>query len=519
MKPKYLLLPIALLTLFSFTFLTGSKHATITWGPELKEPSGSTISKIVGTDESGIYAIRTKRKGLFSSIIILESFDAKMNQRASKEAVLKYNDKELEYEFALLSDGRLFVFGSFYNAKLSKSFLFYQEVDKKTLVFKGGLNKVSEVMSKSKYRQGSFWYRTSQDKSKIAIVDFSGYEKGSAEELVVTVYNENMVQLWTKNVRLPYNNELFSSDEVVVDNIGNVYISGVVYKEIAKSKRNGKPNYTYSIFAFRDMGDAVKEYKTQLQDKFITDLSFNILNNDGSIVCGGFYSDKGTFSIKGTFFMSIDPTTEAIKKQGVKQFDKEFLEEFMSENKASKGKELYEYDLKRLVLRDDGGAVLIAEQYFVNIVTTTTYTNGRASTTTTYYYNYNDMIVVSVNPSNNIDWAIKVPKRQVTRNDGGYFSSFASQVKGDKVFLLFNDNPKNLTIKDAKKTYNFNGKGSVITLATIDSKGEYEKSLFASNAAESIIARPKICKQMSEDEMIVYGEIKKTFKLARIKFN
>jgi hypothetical protein len=520
MKSKIAFLLFIASTLFSFTYMAGSKYAIVTWGPELKEPSGSTISDIIGADESGIYAVRTKRKGLFSYIIILESFDAKMNQRATKEFVMKYNDKELEYEFSILSDGRLFLFGSFYNAKLSKSFLFYQEIDKKTLAMKGSLNKVSEVLSKSRYRQGSFSYAISRDKSKIAIVDQTAYQKGESEEFIMTVYNENMVQLWTKTVKLPYKEELFATDMYVVDNKGNLYVSGIVYDDVAKTKRGGKPNYNYSILAYRKEGTEMKEYKTQLKDKFITDLSFNILNDDGTIVCGGFFSEKGTFSIKGTFFMSIDPVTQEIKKQGIKQFDTEFLEEFMSDSKAKKGKELYEYDLKKLVLKDDGSAVLVAEQYYVSVVTSTyTNSNGSTSTRTTYYYHYNDMIVVSVKPDNSIEWAIKVPKKQVTTNDGGYFSSFAMQVKDNKIHLIFNDNLKNLTIKDAKKTYNFNGKGSVITLATITSDGEYEKSMLASNASEEIIARPKVCEQVSNDQMIVYGEIRKTFKLARINFN
>jgi hypothetical protein len=522
MKTKHLLLlPLAAI-LLSFTYLIGSKHAHISWGPTLKEPAGSTISKILGADESGIYAVRYKRKGMmgFASTFILESFDAKMNQRASKEAVLKFEGKELEYEFSIFSNGRLFVFGSFYNANLGKSFLFYQEMDKKSLTNKGSLVKVSEVSSKSKYRQGKFRKNVSRDKSKIAIVDESAYMKGESEEFYITVYDAAMNKLWTKSVKLPYNAELFSVNQVYVDNDGNFYLSGIVYNEVAKSKRKGKPNYNYSIIAFREQGNATKEYKAQLKDKFITDLSFGVLESEGSIVCGGFFSEKGTFSIKGTFFMSIDGVTEAIKKQGIKEFDKDFLEEFMSESKASKGKELFEYDLKELVLKDDGGAVLIAEQFFINVVTyTTTGSDGRMTTRTTTYYNYNDMIVVNVNPDNTIAWAVKVPKRQVTANDGGYYSSYSSMVKDNKVHLIFNDNPKNLTVKDPKRIANFNGKGSAITLATITSDGDYEKVLFASNAAEQIVARPKVCEQVSDERMILYGEIKKTFKLATVSFN
>ncbi len=518
MKTKHLLLlPVAAI-LLSFSYLIGSKYAKIVWGPPLTK----SIANVLGEDESGIYVERHGQKGFSAfrtDFTTIQAFDTKMNPRLSNEIELKYEGKELNYEFTIFSNGRIFVFGSFYNANLGKSFLFYQEMDKKTLTNKGNLVKVSEVKSKSKYRQGKFRNTVSRDKSKIVLVDESSFKKGETEEFHITVYDVDLNKLWEKSVKLPYSSELFSINQVYVDNDGNFYLSGIVYQEVVKSKRNGKPNYNYSIIAFREQGNATKEYKAQLKDKFITDLSFGVLESEGSIVCGGFFSEKGTFSIKGTFFMSIDAVSESIKKQGIKEFDKDFLEEFMSESKASKGKELFEYDLKELVLKDDGGAVLIAEQYFIEQVTvSSSSSSGQVSTSTTTYYNYNDIIVTNVNPDNTIAWTVKVPKRQSTRGYG-YYSSYISMVKGDKVHLVFNDNPSNLNVKDPKRIANFNGKESVITMATITSNGNYEKVLFASNSAEQVIMRPQLSKQVSDNRLILFASLKKTFKLATVSFN
>ena len=40
---------------------TKSKDVDILWGPELKASKKTTLSNIVGYDETGIYAIKTKR--------------------------------------------------------------------------------------------------------------------------------------------------------------------------------------------------------------------------------------------------------------------------------------------------------------------------------------------------------------------------------------------------------------------------------------------------------------------------
>jgi hypothetical protein len=125
---------------------------------------------------------------------------------------------------------------------------------------------------------------------------------------------------------------------------------------------------------------------------------------------------------------------------------------------------------------------------------------------------------VNISPSNEILWNTKIPKKQITSDYGSLYASFSAQVTDDNIYLLFNDNPKNLTNKDPKKTFNFNGKGSVVTLVTIGENGEYEKSLITKNSSDDLVVRPKICQQISTTEMLLYAEIKYKFKLGTLTF-
>src|SRR5690606_15582769 len=141
------------------------------------------------------------------------------------------------------------------------------------------------------------------------------------------------------------------------------------------------------------------------------------------------------------------------------------------EKKQEQGKdiEMYQFDLDELIIREDGGAYLIGEQYYVRIVTTTTTTsNGGTITRTNYYYNYHDIIVTSFRPDGSIEWWEKIPKRQVSANDGGFYSSYVRAIHNDRLHFIFNDNVENLDTWMTGKLKNYTaGEKGVVTLVSL----------------------------------------------------
>ncbi|MBX9851996.1 MAG: hypothetical protein K2X86_09580 [Cytophagaceae bacterium] len=192
------------------------------------------------------------------------------------------------------------------------------------------------------------------------------------------------------------------------------------------------------------------------------------------------------------------------------------------EKKAEKGKdiELYQFSLDDLVIRSDGGMVLTGEQYFVRVHTyTTSNPNGGMSTTTVYKYHYNDIIVININPEGNIQWATKIPKTQITSNDGGFFSSYSMAVASDKLYFVFNDNPKNLVSSVEGKTFNFVPyKESHVVCVQIDNNGKIEKKSLFSSKDVDIITRPKVCEQINDNCLLIFGQRKSTQRFALMTF-
>ncbi|MEZ4885747.1 MAG: hypothetical protein R3E32_13520 [Chitinophagales bacterium] len=528
-KNFVLFLSLCLLS-FSFSSITAQNIADnveVTWGNQHKERSGSFIDEVIGIDEEQVYVLRyQKPMGGLAMLqnapeYLIEAYDKQGNYKSNREISNKYDNMRMEFEFVIHFNNRLLLFTSNYDRSEKTNVLYMQEVDKRTLAAKGKPEAVAYAKGRSRVNSGEFDYKLSFNRKQLAIVDLAAYRSKEQDQFGAQVFDQDMNLLWRKDMKVPYRDDLFDIEGYEVDSKGNFYLLAVVYEGRAVKKRGGKPNYEYSIWAYTDKGNNTKEYKMGLGEEFITDMTFKV-SNTGEIVCSGFYSPQTTFRISGTFYQKINPQTTEVALQTTKAFETQFLAEFMSDKKAEKGKGLYRFDLDNMILRNDGGAILMAEQFYIDERISrpgSGFNNGFGNNVRVdYYYYYNDIIVVNITPTGEIEWATKVPKYQVTSNDGGHFSSYSYMLKGNNIHLIYNDNPKNL-FPDARNTYSFNGKKSVVTLATLSADGNLKRSLLFSNRDERIITRPKACEQMSLDQMVVCGEWGRRAKVGILTFD
>jgi len=94
-----------------------------------------------------------------------------------------------------------------------------------------------------------------------------------------------------------------------------------------------------------------------------------------------------------------------------------------------------------------------------------------------------------------------------------------SVAKG-KMFFIFNDNPKNLHKKSNDlNIHNFTkGKESVVVLVTLNGKGEIHKEPLFQVRDTKTITKPKVCEQISRNQMIIYSEKNRKANFARLTF-
>jgi hypothetical protein len=96
-------------------------------------------------------------------------------------------------------------------------------------------------------------------------------------------------------------------------------------------------NYKYVILSYKNEGKDFKEYELAIEDKFITDVRVAALPN-GDLACAGFYSDKGTFSIKGSCFLRVNGQTGELMKVSSSEFGIDFITQNMTERQEAKAK-------------------------------------------------------------------------------------------------------------------------------------------------------------------------------------
>lgn len=498
------------------------------WGPEFQAPRNSSVVDIIGFDNSGFYALKGQF-GLFSGgKLSMEKYDPNLKPIRNIELDLVEEGRKAQLEHVLHLNDRLLMFTSYANSKTKTNGLFVQPINKQTLLPDAKQKtKVGEINfeGNSRRNSGDFGFRLAQDSSHLLVFYSLPYKRGEAEKFGFIVLDKNMNLKWKKDITLPYNDEKFGVEGFRVDSEGNAYLLGILYKTNRTTKRKAD-GYAYKIVSFSNKGETSKEYSVALRGKFITDVQFGVRSNK-DIVCAGFYSEVGTRSIRGTFFISIDTESKEIKTESLKEFDINFITQNFTEGEAKRAKrkeergkelELFEYDLDKLIVRSDGGALLVGEQYYV---VTTTYSTGvgagRSTRTITRYY-YNDIICVNISPNGTIDWAVKVPKRQMSVDDGGAFLSYAMAIHRDKLYFIYNDNPDNLAYTGVGRVKNTNLRDQTVIVAQINSKGEMKRTPLGAGAGDVFI-KPKVCEQISYGEMLLFGQRKKSQQFGRLAFD
>ena len=534
---------------------------TVKWSNDLEEPSNADIKKIVATEGGGFYAFRERQGGMLSNTKaakpIIEFYNSNMKLVRSKELDLDVKGKARYVKDVVMLNRRLWVLSYFYNEKHEKTYLFAQEISKTTLNLSKELIKIAEQDETNNEKTDVFTVTTSRDSSKIVVFNRQP-NKNKQQEFSLAVYDADFKELWAREAKLPYSKKNFAIEDYQLDNQGNVYLLGIIYTEgAARLERRGKATYQYDIVAYRQDNSMTEsqEYKIEMKDRFISDLSFKI-DDTGDLICAGFYSDKGAKSVKGACFFKINPKTHDQTSISSRPFDFEFMTANISERNKERAKaalergdkeaepELYDYSIDKLITRSDGGVIMIAEQYFIDERmrfnnnfggwggggwgsgwgNSTFYDpydrfgNRNNNRQPDYYFNYNDIIVVNIQPDGEIAWSARIPKRQTSVNDFGMYSSYGMSIVADKLYFVYNDDPKNLDPKAKKIATETPDKYSVVTVAEVDRNGVVKRAPLFQNKENGVVVRPKISKQVGRRDMAIYGESGRRYKFGVLRF-
>lgn len=503
-----------LLIISLFAANLNAQQAEAEWGTPFKQTRWGGFDEVLGETSDGFFVTRKKITGLTTYDLYIEKYSKenfalefstavyteKMYSESSKK------NRHMEVNGTLMLNENIVVFISEYDNKEDTYTSYAQKVNLNGEL-DGGLITLDVYKTPEKSLRGRYEFAASPDKKHVILYHKRPFKIYNDEKFKIKKFTEELQPVWEKDFVFPYKDKDFNLTKIAVMNDGHVYMMARVFleNEEAREKKNNKEaTYYYKLLSFADTDtlqeDKLKETDISISKKWITDVAFTIRNDE--IICAGFYADKKDMAVNGMFFLRIERSTGKIRAQDTEEFSKAFLAEFLGDKKAERGIGLRDFELHDLILNNDGSVVLVAEQSFIKSVCTT---DSRGFTRCQDYYYYNDILVVSINSKGEIEWNARIPKRQMDTQQG-YYLSYAMAVKGEKLYFLYNENPKNLTVTDPRLLKFVNIPKSVAVLAEVNSKGEVSRdALFSAKELNKVYMRPKICRQINASEMIIFA--------------
>jgi hypothetical protein len=223
-----------------------------------------------------------------------------------------------------------------------------------------------------------------------------------------------------------------------------------------------------------------------------------------AIYIGGFYSAKKNGSYEGVLYTYYNLKTGTYESTRLIPFDEGLIN---STGERNKKLAFNDYMVRNLIVKNDGGFVLIAEDFFIS--SRNTYSPGfgyysfyyPTMSSSVREYHYNDIMALSYDAEGQRQWKAFVRKDQYSQEDGGIFSSYALVNTGGTLGFLFND---------------FNSARSRIQLAVLDGDGKI--AMQALSSGEEADWLPRSAKQVASREIVVPCLHKRRICFAKIVF-
>ncbi len=343
------------------------------------------------------------------------------------------------------------------------------------------------------------YFKSAVSENKKMIVIYSANDKGGEIEFDGKWLDDKLAIVKRSRAVFKTDNTVQHTD-VNTDNDGNIYMAAFTPV--------GTNSYADQFWLLKLSPGATKfEPKEMLLDsKFAASGYMKVDNINGKVYFGGFYADKKNGSFDGLIYAAYDIAGGSFLTRKLIPFDRVLVN---AAGIRHRNHPFDNYEVKQLIVKNDGGFVMVAEIHFVT--TRSNYTPGIGfysyynsySSSMVREYHYNDIMALSYNKDGVRDWNSIIPKDQYSQEDGGVFSSYALLNTGGTLGFLYND---------------FNASHSRIQLATVSPEGKTDVHSFTAEGNDYPDWLPRNGKQVAGRIMIVPCLHKKQICFAKVVF-
>lgn len=411
-------------------------------------------------------------------------------------------DKHYDYLRTLYFKKNILVFFQNYDRETDNRYLYCQRMNLEG-EFIGELTQIDNIEAKKKSNSGSFYINASEDSTKFVVVKNLPFDKKEDEKFAVKVYDSSLKNISNAQISLPYKDKNAYVMNYHLSNKGDLYMLVNVSLE-KKEKVKGEDDQFFSLLCLNLSTDnTLADYRVQLPRQNVTHITVEVDNKKNSLLCSGFYSDikenkkaTTTKDIDGFFYMNVDVNAKKTSTVVKKEFNDDLVNK-LSGNKEGKklkeGRGINEnFHILNFVKKTDGSSLIVAEWRETQVVTHC----SQNSCTTTYYYHRNNIFAIHLSAAGEVISYYDIPKIQISRNDGGAFSGFLLYQKGDRVFFIYNDVPKNMeadraNLRDMKSCSTQKVKKNVLVAVELLKDGKYSKQVLLENKSLKMSVKPE----------------------------
>lgn len=475
------------------------------FGSEFKV-SGNTTLKLIGGSLQYYYVLEKISTGTFieNADYRIYQFDANQNNIKNTPIVLtKMNGNRLDLEDIVMLGGKLHVLCSMFDKKLDEKTYFVNSLDDQLNLTKYvELDKISQTKL---FDTGDFDFYYSPDSTKIAILKTDPSAKNKS--FGIKVFDADFNLLWQKNISLKQKSSSYTLEKALVSNTGKCYLLGSIREGMFKDVNADE--YVLNFISNEEKEPTPYVFK---QVKAITSLKiFTDLNNH--LLAMGLYGEENKRAALGTILMKFDGSTNQVLLDKMELFKEDVLKEIHAGKKKRYKYGIGVAEVQDLLLKKDGGYMLMLEKSVVNKVTvyktrynpqTKMYENTSVVDRVDYKYSCDDIVIQNLSGDFTLKNSIHIPKNQYTINDGGYYNSFCYLYDNNFLHILFNETAYNFESKSAKKRKAMSNPASaVVSYTRIDENGNKSRSILFKNEEERMIAAPKKSKRIDAKNLMI----------------
>lgn len=342
-----------------------------------------------------------------------------------------------------------------------------------------------------------FRWNISPDSTCFLFYTSSEKAKEENELYTLTEYNQNLEELWSKDLRLPQKPGTAEITEVFPDDSSGVYFVSTSVERKSDFASTTMEYGNYVVYYFNYTDNRLKEYEVSLKEKQIVHMR-GAMRKNGALVLGGYYSNRSDERVAGTFLFEINSGGSGIRTARYSAFSDALLEEFAEGKRFRKRGGISHFYLDHVLVLPDNSVVLVGEQFrrieqYMNDVS-----SGRMMVE--YTYHYDDVVLSRMDTVGNVIWNLRVPKQQYSySNDPA--CSYALWARGTSVHLFFNDDAGNNAGTSRPVNWIarawFNARLGVTTQVEVCDDGSVLRNTYIENEKTQLLFQPNTSSEMN----------------------